>query len=149
MTDVSETTEPTPPGTDEQRRAANLAVLRDMFAALADRDVDRMATFWADDLVFEAPISFTGSPSRTEGKPAVYDRLSRSYGRVHMRFTITKVYDLLDPDTLIVEYTSEGRMVETGQPYENSYITVFRFRDGKLTLFREFYDSLKVAAAFG
>ena len=66
--------------------------------AIATGDVDALADYWHEDLVFEAPFSFTGTPSRTEGKQAVHDRLSGSYGLVTMAFTITEVYELVDPD---------------------------------------------------
>lgn len=130
-------------------RAANLRTLREYFDAIATADVDLLATYWHDDLVFEAPFSFTGTPSRTAGKAAVHRRLSNSYGMVSMAFDITTVYELVDPDAFIVEYTSSGHMLHNNEPYDNVYITLVRFQAGKMLLFREFYDSQICAAAFG
>lgn len=134
---------------DEDRRAANLARLRAYFDLIATGDVDALAEYWHEDLVFEAPFSFTGTPSRTEGKQAVHDRLSGSYGLVTMAFTITEIHELVDPDRFLVEYTSDGHMLDSGERYTNAYITLVEFRDGRMTLFREFYDSQRCAAAFG
>lgn len=134
---------------DVARRAANLEVIEKVFDAVGRGDVDDMSTYWADDIVFEAPFSYTGTPSRTAGKKNLHERLSGSYGRVDFAFTITETHPMEDPDAWVVEYTSTGTMRETGQTYENSYIALFRFRDGLLTLFREFYDSQKTAQAFG
>jgi ketosteroid isomerase-like protein len=136
-------------GDPAARRAMNMAVIEKVFEAVGEGDVDEMAKYWADDVVFEAPFSFTGTPSRTAGKQNLYERLSGSYGRVDFAFTITETHEMADPDEWIVEYTSIGTMKETGQTYDNRYIALFRFRDGLITLFREFYDSQKTAKAFG
>ncbi|MGK0477015.1 MAG: ketosteroid isomerase-like protein [Ilumatobacter sp.] len=134
---------------EEATRSANLALLRAYFGSIETGDVDHLATYWADDLIFEAVFSYTGTPSQTVGKQAVYDRLSTSYGLVSMSFHITEIYELVDANSFIVEYTSTGEMHGTGESYSNRYITVVNFRDGKMTRFREFYDSMICAAAFG
>ena len=60
----------------------------------------------------------------------------------HVRFTltITEVHPSADPDLVIAEYTSEGEMVATGQPYRNRYIGLWWFRDGHVCRTREFYN---------
>ena len=131
------------------RRAANLERIRSYFNLIATGDVDALSQHWHDEIVFEAPFSFTGKPSRTAGKQAVYDRLSTSYSLVSMAFHITEVYELTDPDRFLVEYDSDGHMLGTGERYQNSYITLVEFRDGLISRFREFYDSQRCAAAFG
>lgn len=132
-----------------ERRASNLETLRAYFDLIATGDVDSLAEYWHADLVFEAPFSFTGTPSSTEGKQAVYERLSTSYGLVSMAFHITEVYELVDPNRFVVEYESRGHMLGSGDEYTNSYITLVEFRDGLMCRFREFYDSQRCAAAFG
>ena len=131
------------------RQTANLERIREYFNLIATGDVDALAQYWHDDIVFEAPFSFTGKPSRTVGKQAVYDRLSTSYGLVSMAFGITEIYELSDPDRFLVEYDSDGHMLGSGERYQNSYITLVEMRDGLISRFREFYDSQRCAAAFG
>jgi ketosteroid isomerase-like protein len=50
------------------------------------------------------------------------------------------VYELADPDLLIVEYQSDGLVRATGKPYRNRYIGVFRFRSGRICAWREFHN---------
>ena len=133
----------------DERRDANLDQIRAYFGLIATGDVDALAQHWHEEIVFEAPFSFTGKPSRTVGKQAVYDRLSTSYGLVSMAFHISEVYELTDPDRFLVEYDSDGRMLGSGERYRNSYITLVEMRDGLIIRFREFYDSQRCAAAFG
>ena len=131
------------------RRVANRQRLVSYFDLIETGDVDALAEYWHDELVFEAPFSFTGTPSRTQGKQAVHERLSTSYGLVSMAFRITEIYELTDPDRFLVEYDSHGHMLGSGEPYTNSYITLVEFREGLMSRFREFYDSQRCAAAFG
>ena len=132
----------------DARRAANLERIRSYFDLIATGDVDALARYWHDEIVFEAPFSFTGKPSRTVGRQAVYERLSTSYGLVSMAFHITEIYELTDPDCFLVEYTSDGYMLGSGERYQNDYITMVEMRNGLITRFREFYDSQRCAAAF-
>ncbi|MCQ3811124.1 MAG: nuclear transport factor 2 family protein [Acidimicrobiia bacterium] len=133
----------------DSRRAANLERIREYFDLIATGDVDELAQYWHDEIMFEAPFSFTGKPSRTVGKQAVYDRLSTSYGLVSMAFHITEIYELSDPDRFLVEYDSDGHMLGSGERYQNSYITLVEVREGLISRFREFYDSQRCSAAFG
>ena len=130
-------------------RAANLERIREYFDLISTGDVDALAQYWHDEIIFEAPFSFTGKPSRTVGKQAVYDRLSTSYGLVSMAFGITEIYELSDPGRFLVEYDSDGHMLGSGERYQNSYITLVEMREGLISRFREFYDSQRCAAAFG
>jgi ketosteroid isomerase-like protein len=132
-----------------QTRAHNREAIDAYFDLIATGDVDALAEYWHDDLLFEAPFSFTGTSSQTQGKAAVYDRLAGSYGLVTMAFSITEIHDLADPDKFFVEYTSDGNMLGSGERYQNAYITMVEFRDGLMSRFREFYDSQRSAAAFG
>ena len=134
---------------DPDKRAANLQQIREYFDLIATGDVDALARYWHDEIVFEAPFSFTGKPSRTVGKQEVYDRLFTSYGLVSMAFHITEIYELIDPDRFLVEYNSDGHMLGSGERYQNSYITLVEMQEGLIICFREFYDSQRCAAAFG
>lgn len=134
---------------DPDKRAANLQRIREYFDLIATGNVDTLAQYWHDEIVFEAPFSFTGKPSRTVGKQAVHDRLFTSYGLVSMAFHIIEIYELIDPDRFLVEYDSDGHMLGSGERYQNSYITLVEMQDGLISRFREFYDSQRCAAAFG
>jgi uncharacterized protein len=58
---------------------------------------------------------------------------------------VLETYDLLDPDALIVEYRCDTHRRETGVPYQNKYIAVVRFRDGLVSFWREYLNTLLVA----
>jgi hypothetical protein len=49
--------------------------------------------------------------------------------------------------TVVLEYSSEGRVVATGYPYGNRYISVVTIKDRKVTQWRDYLDPLRAFAA--
>jgi ketosteroid isomerase-like protein len=60
--------------------------------------------------------------------------------------TLTHIYELKDPDTLIARYVGDcvGRDEEVR--YANDYISIFEFTDGLISSWRE-YDNPMISAA--
>ena len=52
-----------------------------------------------------------------------------------------------DPDKLIVEFTSDGKITTTGKHYANRYIAVYGFRDGKIAWWKEYLNPKIMDAA--
>jgi ketosteroid isomerase-like protein len=48
---------------------------------------------------------------------------------------------------LILEYASQGKVVATGYPYSNRYISVITLKDRKVSHWRDYLDPLRVFAA--
>jgi uncharacterized protein len=49
----------------------------------------------------------------------------------------------------VLEYASEGRVVATGAPYTNRYISVLTIDQRKVTRWRDYLDPLAVFDALG
>jgi ketosteroid isomerase-like protein len=47
----------------------------------------------------------------------------------------------------VLEYSSEGKVVATGHPYGNRYISVVTIKDRTVTQWRDYLDPLRVFAA--
>ena len=50
---------------------------------------------------------------------------------------------------VVLEYASEGRVVSTGAPYTNRYISVLTITDRKVTHWRDYLDPVAVFDALG
>jgi ketosteroid isomerase-like protein len=104
----------------------------------------------ADDAVFEYIITVPGYPRRVEGRDAVAE-LYRPYGTT---FSLDRCYDLaVHHDTktgvVVLEYSSQGRVVPTGAAYGNHYISVLTITDRKITHWRDYLDPIAVFDAIG
>jgi uncharacterized protein len=67
-------------------------------------------------------------------------------------FVLYRCYDLRvhhSPSTssVVLEYSCEGKVVPTGQPYGNRYISVVIIKDRRVTEWRDYLDPLRVFAA--
>ena len=121
-------------------RDENLAAVRRYFDGAATVDVDQMLDPWVDDLVYEE--AFSDPPRRIEGKDSLRPYFSKAGDFFRMSLEITAVHDCADPDELILEYKSSGTFLPTGRPYANTYIGVYRFRDGRIWQVKEFHNPL-------
>ncbi len=100
---------------------------------------------YTDDMVLELP--YASPPSVIEGLDTALGYLTAAFGVFRFSLTITEVHECVDPDLLVLEYTSAGRLLASGKPYANRYIGVYWFRDGRIAKVREFYNPVPPAPA--
>jgi ketosteroid isomerase-like protein len=129
--------------TDEGRR--HLELVERSFAAVGTGDVVGQLDAFTDDVVLELP--YADPPVRLEGKDAIRAHVGPALEIFKFRLRITSVYECADPDTLVLEYTSDGHVATTGKPYRNSYVGIIRFRDGLICFQREYYNPVPAARA--
>ena len=75
-------------------------------------------------------------------KKEIITYLKPQMGKLKFTLTLTNIFECLDPDLLIAEYVSEGRSTITNKPYRNSYIGLWRFRDGKICGVKEYLNPM-------
>jgi ketosteroid isomerase-like protein len=115
------------------------------FGASSHGDVEGQLARCTEDFVLRFPYS--DPPAELRGKDAVRPRLTQALAVFEFALTLTAVYDCLDPDLLIAEYTSQGRVTTTGKPYANAYVGIVRFRDGLICEQTEYYNPLPAMRA--
>jgi uncharacterized protein len=106
---------------------------------------------WAPDVVIEAPFA-AGGPSRTEGRDNFLARTKTSRESLPVRFEEMRnvvVHDTTDPNKIIVEYELVGTVLTTGKLESALFIAVMEVRDGLMTLWREYQNTLAIAQALG
>lgn len=120
-------------------RETNVSVSKEL---MSDFDIDGVwADLMHDDVVLEFPFGpCIGMPGVITGKK---DSIEYLHGietiLPDLTFRDVVVTPTTDPARVIVEYNGETTTM-TGNPYSMSYITVQEFKDGKMSLFREFYN---------
>src|ERR1700730_7977570 len=91
----------------------------------------------AEDAVFEYVITVPGYPRRIVGRAAVAD-LYRPYGTILVldRCDLTGVHRDAETGVVVLEYESQGRVVASGRPYANRYVSVIALRERKVVDWR-------------
>jgi ketosteroid isomerase-like protein len=106
---------------------------------------------WAPDVVIEAPFA-PGGPRRHEGRDNFLAATKTSRESLPVRLEEMRnvlVHDTTDPNKIIVEYELVGTLLTTGKRESALFITVMEVRDGLMTLWREYQNTLAIAQALG
>ncbi len=128
---------------DQQLREANVARFRSVVEKMSTaRSLDTVEDI-TEDFEFELPYGPGGQPLKVAGKEAWREMNATTWAMFegeHIVLEVTRVHEMLSPNTLIAEYRSNGKVKHTGKPYENRYIGVFEFRDGLICRWTEFHN---------
>ena len=130
---------------DVERRATNRAVLEQAIALIGTGEYAALGGLYADDYVLELPYS--DPPKRLVGRKEIVEYVGPQLGTFVFTLSLTTVHDCVDPDLLIAEYTSDGHVSTTGKQYRNTYIALWRFRDGRICGVKEFSNPMIAAEA--
>lgn len=133
------------------RRQKARQVVMDFLTGLEDKDMDRVNAVWAEDGVQEMPHRPSGWPLRVEGRDALirqYAEWPNTAGRA--RFTDELVFHpTTDPDTVVMEYRGVVEVLPTGRTYDQRYVGIITVKDGRIQLFKEYFNPALFAEAFG
>jgi uncharacterized protein len=116
--------------------------------ALTRNDVAPWPDLFSPDGVQEFPYAPQGSPTRIEGRQNIAAYLA-NYPEV---FNLTRIVDPIfhhDAKRMVVEFSVEGRAVQTGRPYNQRYISVIEHEAGKIRRYVDYWNPLVVQEALG
>jgi uncharacterized protein len=108
-------------------------------------------TMWAPDVVIEQPFA-AGGPSRVEGRDNFLAATKTSRETLPVRVDEMRnvvVHETTEPSRIIVEYELVGTLLTTGEQRSALFIAVMEVRDGLMTLWREYQNTLAIAQALG
>ena len=114
-------------------------------------DAEGFADLFAADGVIEIPFAGPDLPARIDGQQAIRD-YSRRIATAALRIDgldPLAVHHTDDPEVLIVELVARATVTTTGHTFTARSIQVFRFRDGKILLFRDYVNPNALAEALG
>jgi fermentation-respiration switch protein FrsA (DUF1100 family) len=126
--------------------ARNVHVVREFFERLHRKDIDGWAKLWAEHgriIVFYPPEGFAPS---IDGKAAIssaFRDLFRNFASFDTE--LTGVYPAADSDAVCVEYKVRATLVG-GVEYRNENIVVFRFQDGLISAYHDYFDPRRFEA---
>jgi ketosteroid isomerase-like protein len=112
-------------------------------------DMEAFFALWAEDGRQEMPFSPEGFPSELNGIAVVrrqYGGLPDAYGR--MVFPKLVVRPLAESGWVFAEYRGQIELLGGGT-YNNPYCGLFHVVDGKIVLFREYFNSIILQQSFG
>ena len=125
---------------EKKVRERNIDVLKTAISSIGVGNSEIFSNLYTDDWVLELPYS--EPPKVLKGIDEILAYLKPQMGKLEFTLALTEIFECLDPNLLIAEYVSEGRSTITDKPYRNSYIGLWRFREGKICGVKEYLNPL-------
>lgn len=121
------------------------ALLRKLLSCLETFDFDGIDGLLHDDAVFDFP--YRSSNQIISGRVAIVEHLRAGLTAFlkSISFEVHALYPSQDGQFAISEHSSEGERAAGGM-YRNRYVCVVQARDGRIVLYREYYNPQALAA---
>ena len=131
---------------DEARREENARKLAEMLAW--DGEPEVYLQHLDENVRYTAPYYdvFGVRASKAEVASMV-GAVQEMFAKV--KYEVVDIITTTDPDYLIAEVQGRNVIKSTGLPYENYYIMMVKFRDGKVVEWREYSNPLVMSKARG
>jgi ketosteroid isomerase-like protein len=126
-------------------REANKETLRRAMKAISAHDIDAVGAELHESVDFVLPFE---SAVPDGDRDSFLQLLSMMFAMFEkLELTITHIYDLVDPNVLVAQWLVDGIYRHKSVVYENQYIGVMGFRDGKLASWRGYANPELARAA--
>lgn len=133
-----------------QRQQTEQAV-RTFLTSLETKDMAAFASVWAEDAVQDMPFAPEGFPKRVEGRENLIQHYA-AWPEISGAASFTDalvVYPMGDPTMVFAEWRGSVDIISTGRIYNQRYGGLFHVVNGKIVLFREYFDPIVFSEAFG
>ena len=125
---------------EKEVRERNIEVLKTAISSIGTGNSEIFSSLYTEDWVLELPYS--EPPKVLTGINEILAYLKPQMGKLEFTLTLTEIFECLDPNLLIAEYFSKGRSTVTNKPYQNTYIGLWKFREGKICGVNEYLNPL-------
>lgn len=134
---------------NDESRARKIAMIEQFYEFISATEYEKLYDLCTDDVRMSIPYQLPGFPNHGAGKEQLR-QLNGAMGRYSSTAqTVVKVEPMLNPDSFLVAVKGDMVVRDTGRPYHNDYLNIFRFRDGKIAEWVSYHDPVRQLVAFG
>jgi uncharacterized protein len=110
---------------------------------LLDKNIAAWVDLWDDNGTMEFPFAPDGWPTRLAGKQAIAEYMRHYPDHIDLHdFPNLTIRQTTDDETIVVEMRGVGRLVDSDEQFDMSYIAVVTIRDGRFTSYRDYWNPL-------
>ncbi len=112
---------------------------------LLPRDLGAWAALFAEDAVFELPYAGTfDAPTTRDGRDAILAGMTWFMSLIsNFKNGDVTIHKVAGRDAVVAEYAVTGKMRANGKPFDQIYIVRVEAKDGLITRFSEYFDTLR------
>ena len=134
----------------DSQRGANLRAVEAFYANLERKDMTGFLELFREDAVQDMPYAPPGFPSKVEGRSGIAALFADfPTATDDVSFSDLTIYPTDNPNRLIAEVSGRIEFKGNDAPYHQNYVSIFEFEDGRISLFREYFNPLPFAEATG
>jgi ketosteroid isomerase-like protein len=130
-----------------------LETAKAFIAALSDLNADKALMLLSDEAVLEMPYPLASGENKYGTQRMWGDPLHKYVKGITQRNSSiafeNAVWRVADDGVLILECDGDMVRAKDGARYQNRYIVLFAVTNGKITLWREYFNPVVAARAFG
>lgn len=131
----------------DTERAAIQQIVQSYLFLYSQQRWNEWIDLWAEDGVLEFPFAPAGRRQRYAGKSDILAYMKAVAVRMEGRIKVEgmeyfRMHPMHDPAQICLEMAVKGRVVETGAPYLQKYISIVETKGGKIALYREYWNPL-------
>jgi uncharacterized protein len=130
----------------------NITTVKDLFSAISRKDFPAILSYFDENIDWQSPATGTTVKEISWSKPRHgKSEVSAFFNEVRGKLALDEMsYTSIigDGDHVVAEGTMRGSAIPTGCFFRANFAMVFTLRDGKIVHFRNYYDSVEIAAAF-
>jgi ketosteroid isomerase-like protein len=121
-----------------------IAAVSEFMQRLGRMDIAGASELLAEDAVMALP--YLDQLPDLHGRAAIVAQIEATMVQMleAMHFTFDAWYEAQDGETVIAEYTSKCPIRGQDGFYENAYVGIFKLKGGKITLYKEYLNPLKL-----
>jgi ketosteroid isomerase-like protein len=129
---------------EQHQEAVSVSLAMDFLTKLGRLDFDSAIALLHEDSVIDLP--YAGAGITVKGRNDILAFLRKSMGAkgVRIDYRLEHAYPGKDENTVVLEISTNGASA-SGKVFTNRLVAIFRFRDGKIELFREYFNPLSGA----
>lgn len=121
--------------------------LKDAIIAQAGEDFLEMCD---ENVVFQFPFAPDGAVRELRGRSALAAYLPKANALLGFEsMSAALAHRSTDGETFFLEFTCKGQGVETGERYDQDYISVVRVQNGRIVQYRDYWNPLILLKAVG
>lgn len=103
-----------------------------------------------EDAVIKFPYHLATTPTQLVGKQEIVKYFAGIANLMTFEeFRLVAAHQTINPDVAVLEYEGTGKAVRTGRSYQQKYITVLTFRDGRISHWKDYWNPIRVLNAIG
>lgn len=126
----------------------NTEIVKQGYKKFGSGDIEGLLNLFSDDIQWTTPTvegaSYTGTRNGRDSVAEFFGRLNESE-----EFSNFEPHEFIaQGDRVVVLGSSAGTVKPTGRNFETDWVHIFTVKDGKVTSFKEFFDSAAMERAY-